>query len=117
MVNRRKQGSLGEDAAVRFLQQKGLTIIQRNYRFERGEIDIVAEDNGELVFVEVKTRRSKLFGEPEDAVTPKKQKRIHAVAEGYYYEHNIENKPCRFDVVAIDHTEGKIDIRYYKNAF
>ena len=68
-TNRRRQGKIGEDLAAKYLERNGLRIIERNYRFERGEIDLIAEEGEELVFVEVKTRRSNAFGAPEDAVT------------------------------------------------
>jgi putative endonuclease len=110
-------GKAGEDLAARFLEQQGFKIIGRNYRFERGEIDLIAEEGEELVFVEVKTRRSSVFGAPEDAVTEEKQEQVHAVAEGYLFEHDIDNRPCRFDVVAIDFENGQADIRHIRNAF
>ena len=116
-INRRKQGTAGEDLAVQYLQKNGLKILERNYRFERGEIDIVAEDGEELVFVEVKARRSNAFGAPEDAVTEEKQKQIYNVADGYLFEHNIDDRPCRFDVVAIEFQNGCNEIRHIRNAF
>ena len=115
--SRKHRGAVGESVAARFLQDQGLVILQRNYRFERGEIDIVAQEGDELVFVEVKSRRSKSFGEPEEAVTQKKQEQIRKVAEGYLYEHAAENSPCRFDVVAIIFDNGEAQISHLKNAF
>lgn len=61
-INRRSQGKAGEDIAANYLEREGLKILERNYRFERGEIDIIAEEGDELVFVEVKARRSTTFG-------------------------------------------------------
>jgi putative endonuclease len=116
-INRRRQGKAGEDLAVQYLQQSGLKILERNYRFERGEIDIVAEDGEELVFVEVKARRSNTFGAPEDAVTEEKQKQVYAVADGYLFEHSIDDRPCRFDVVAIEFRNERDEIRHIRNAF
>ena len=116
-INRRIQGKAGEDLAARFLEQQGLKIIKRNYRFERGEIDLIAEEGDELVFVEVKARRSTAFGSPEDAVTEEKQEQVHTVAEGYLFEHDIDNRPCRFDVIAIEFRNNKADIRHIRNAF
>jgi putative endonuclease len=94
-----------------------MKILCRNYRFERGEIDVVAEDGRELVFVEVKTRRTKSYGEPEEAVNAKKQAQLRKVAEGYLFEHRIDDRPCRFDVVAIFFHNGKAEIKHFKNAF
>jgi len=116
-TNRRIQGKAGEDLAARFLERNGLKIIERNYRFERGEIDLIAEEGDELVFVEVKARHSTVFGSPEDAVTEEKQEQVHAVAEGYLFEHDIDNRPCRFDVVAVEFKNGKKEIRHIRDAF
>ena len=116
-VNKRERGAQGENLAVDYLKKKGYRILERNFRFERGEIDIVAEDNGELVFVEVKARRSTSFGEPEDAVTISKQSQLQKVAEGYLYKNNIDGKECRFDVIAIQYKNGKANIRHFENAF
>jgi putative endonuclease len=116
-INRRIQGKAGEDLAASFLEQKGFKIIKRNYRFERGEIDLIAEEGDELVFIEVKARRSTAYGTPEDAVTEEKQEQVHTVAEGYLFEHDIDNRPCRFDVVAIEFKNDKADIRHIRNAF
>ena len=116
-INRRRQGQAGEDLAARYLEKIGLKILDRNYRFERGEIDIVAEEDKEIVFVEVKARRSQTFGTPEDAVTEEKQEQIHAVAEGYLFEHDIDNRPVRFDVVAVEFRNGRAEIRHIRDAF
>lgn len=116
-INRRIQGKAGEDLAARFLEQNGCKIIERNYRFERGEIDLIAEDGDELVFVEVKARHSSVFGTPEDAVTEEKQEQVRTVADGYLFERDIENRPCRFDVVAIEFKNSKTEIRHIRNAF
>jgi putative endonuclease len=115
--NKRVQGAKGEATAVQYLQRQGFRILKQNYRYERGEIDIVAEDNDELVFVEVKARHSHEYGLPEEAVTPHKQQQIRTVAEGYLAEHNSNERACRFDVIAIDWRGGHTDIRHYRNAF
>jgi len=114
---RRERGSAGEALAVKFLEQQGLKVLQRNYRFERGEIDIVAEDGKELVFVEVKARRTTAFGEPIEAVDAKKQAQLWKVAEGYLYEHHLEHRACRFDVVAIFFQNSNVTIKHFKHAF
>ncbi|MEX0736088.1 MAG: YraN family protein [Bacteroidota bacterium] len=116
-MNRRKQGAEGEALAARYLEQQGYTILQHNYRYGRGEIDLVAREGNELVFVEVKLRRSTRLGDPEEAVTPAKQNQIRRVAEGYYYEHQIERQTCRFDVVAITYRNGTPHIRLLRDAF
>jgi putative endonuclease len=116
-TSRQRQGKAGEDMAAKYLEHQGLAIRERNYRFEHGEIDLIAEEGEELVFVEVKARRSTTFGTPEDAVTEEKQERIRAVADGYLYEHDIDDRPCRFDVIAIEFKNNKADIRHIRNAF
>ena len=116
-LNRRTQGKAGEDLAARYLEKNGFKIIERNYRFERGEIDLVAEEGQELVFIEVKLRRSIAYGLPEDAVTEEKQEQVHTVADGYLFEHNIDDRPIRFDVIAIEERKGNTEIRHIRDAF
>ncbi|MEK6757331.1 MAG: YraN family protein [Bacteroidota bacterium] len=116
-MNSRKEGSRGEDLAAEYLAKNGYSILERNFRFERGEVDLIARDGDELVFIEVKARRSDAFGLPEDAITPQKEEQIKRVAEGYLFERQIENQACRFDVVAITYNQGKSDIRIIRNAF
>jgi putative endonuclease len=116
-INRRKRGEEGENIAAEYLCNNGMKILERNYRFNRGEVDIIAEDGEEIIFVEVKMRISNTFGTPEEAVTEEKQRQIMSVAEGYLYERNLNNRPCRFDVVAIDFLDGKKTIRHERDAF
>ena len=116
-MNKRREGSRGEDLAVDFLKKKGYRILDRNYRFGRGELDIVAEDNRMLVFVEVKSRRTELYGDPIDALTPSKCTQLRKIAEGYLFRHHIDDRSCRFDVIAIDY-DGEIpNIRHVEDAF
>jgi putative endonuclease len=116
-MNRRKWGKAGEDLAAQYLEHSGLKILERNFRFERGEIDLIAEEGEELVFIEVKARQSNTFGTPEDAVTERKQEQVHTVAEGYLFIHDIDNRPCRFDIVAIEYRDGTAEIRHLRDAF
>jgi putative endonuclease len=116
-MNRRSKGTEGEHLAAQFLEAQGYSILERNYRFERGEIDLVAMDGEELVFIEVKTRHSQRYGEPEESVTPSKEAQLKKVAEGYLYERNIENQSCRFDVVTITYQRGAPVLRVIHNAF
>ena len=94
-------GKEGERAAVKFLKKKGYRIIEKNYRNKAGEIDIIAEHGQVLVFVEVKSRAGAEWGEPLEAITPHKQRKIGQVARGFMTRHKIENRDCRFDVVGI----------------
>ncbi len=115
--SRRVTGNAGEFAAADFLKRLGYKILERQYRFNHGEIDVVARDGGEIVFVEVKTRRSERFGRAEESVTPKKQELLRRTAEGYVEEKKCLNVPCRFDVVAVQVRNGKAEITHFKNAF
>jgi putative endonuclease len=99
------------------LRKKGYRIIQRNYCFEHVEIDIIAEDGEVLVFIEVNAFWSKKFGEPEDALTIKKRNRIRKTADGYICENKIDDKLCRFDIVAIDYENTAPVIRHVVDAF
>lgn len=112
-----KRGIEGERLALEYLRNKGFRLLSQNYRFERGEIDLVMEDRSELVFVEVKTRRSLKYGEPEQAVSVKKQNQMKKVAEGYLQDHDIETRSWRFDVVAISITTDTPHIVHYEHAF
>jgi putative endonuclease len=111
------KGDAGESIAVDFLQTEGLRIVQRNYRFDRGEIDIVAQDGDQLVFVEVKSRRTRSHGSPEESMTPLKEEFLKRTAEGYLFEHNMEDRPCRFDVIAIEWVGENPSIRHLKDVF
>ncbi len=116
--NKRKTGSEGEDIACGFLSNLGYKIIRRNYQYGHGEIDIIAKDGEEFVFVEVKFRKSLEYGAPETAVTKSKQKQLRKIAEAYIYENKIENISCRMDVIAILQFPGeKPEITHYIDAF
>ncbi len=113
----KERGSAGERIAAAFLERNGFRILEHNYRYGPGEIDLIADDAGELVFVEVKLRRSRAYGPPEDAITTWKQRTLRRTAEGYLFQHRIEDRPCRFDVVAIEGQGAAMEIRHLRNAF
>jgi len=115
--NPRRVGREGEEQAARFLTAKGYRLLERNYRGERGEIDIIAQQGSTLVFVEVKTAKGLRFGEPETWVTPRKQQQIGKVAAKYLQEHDITDMDCRFDVVAIARRGARWQITHLENAF
>jgi putative endonuclease len=119
-MNAKELGEKGEELAAELLSKKGYEIVERNYRFGHGEIDIIAKDpkDGYTVFVEVKARQNLEFGEPEFAITKSKQKQIKKMAELYLYDKEITEIDCRFDVVAILF-RGKIRpiVNHYENAF
>ena len=113
-------GDEGEQLAVDFLKSRGYEIIIKNYRFGRGEIDIIVKDpkDGFLVFVEVKSRQNLEYGEPEYAVTQSKIKQIKKMARLYIYENKYEEIECRFDVIAILFKEElPPEITHIENAF
>lgn len=99
------KGAAGEVMAARFLRQKGYTILASNYRCRQGEIDIIAEKDGYIVFAEVKTRRSDALYAPREAVTVAKQRRILQTASIYLATHGVTLQP-RFDVIEVITTDN-----------
>lgn len=113
-MNHRETGSEKERLACRYLMQNGYEIAATNYRCRYAEIDIVARDAGQLVFVEVKYRRNKEYGGSLYAISPKKIRNISLCARYYIYKERISpDMPVRFDVIAMDGDE----IMHVKNAF
>ena len=112
-MERQTLGKLGEDRAVRELEQRGYAILARRYRTRHGEIDIVADDGGTIVFVEVKARDQGDCGSAAEAVPVNKQRRLASMAIDYLARNHLTNRQCRFDVVAID---GGI-VTLYRSAF
>ncbi|MFA7383869.1 MAG: YraN family protein [Desulfurivibrionaceae bacterium] len=111
-------GQLGETLACQYLSRQGYRIILRNYRTKLGEIDIIAEEQGTLVFVEVKARRGHKCGHPFEAVTSAKCRQISKTALLYLAENGREGQAARFDVVAISFAGGAAPvIELVKNAF
>ncbi len=118
-------GRQGEDLAVVYLEEKGYRILERNYRFEGSEVDIVSfkpddryELGGEIVFVEVKTRSDVLFGRPEEAISEQKRRHIIKASRAYLYESKLERSPCRFDVIGIVVSEdAEPAIEHFEDAF
>ena len=99
---RRTLGNRGEELATRKLQSLGYTVRERNWRCAAGELDIVAEKDEALVFVEVRTRRGDRFGTPEESITPAKRAKLIEVTQTYLNEHSENDRNWRIDVVAID---------------
>jgi putative endonuclease len=104
----KKFGQQGEEMATRFLEKKGYGIRQRNYRKQGGEIDIVAFDpkRGEVVFVEVKSRRNRRFGAPEEAVDRRKIEKMASTAQHWLAENGLEKAEWRLDMVCVE-KDGK----------
>lgn len=114
-LNKRTMGGTYEETAARFLVEKGLSIIEKNYRCPAGEIDLIARDGRYYVFIEVKYRTDGSAGDPMEAVDRRKQQRISRVARNYLAR-RVKNLdvPCRFDVVGF---RGPGRICWIRNAF
>lgn len=114
-ANTHETGMQYEKLASDYLCSLGYSILDRNWRFHRNEIDLIARDGPTLVFVEVKARLDKTYGYGMQAVDFKKQKSIRKVAEAYLLQHHYPfyDTPCRFDVISIDNHE----VRLFRNAF
>ena len=110
-------GKKGENIAVSFLKKKGFQILDTNFRCMFGEIDIIALEDGEYVFIEVKTRKSGELGYPEQAVGITKQRKISRVALYYLQAKNLLDVKARFDVVAVIMSGSKNEVTLIKNAF
>lgn len=118
-------GRSGEAIAAEYLEARGYRVMDRNYRFERAEVDLVCFEptekydiGGELVFVEVKTRSGRAFGSPDEAVSEAKQRNVARAAEAWLHERRLEGSPCRFDVVGIIlGSDDRHEIEHFKNAF
>ena len=111
-------GRTGERLAAERLTQQGYRVLERNFRCTYGEIDLIAEEGDELVFVEVKTRRGVAYGLPEEAVTIRKQQKLVQVATHYLDMHQYAERAWRIDVVAVQmSTQGKLEeIRVHRYA-
>jgi putative endonuclease len=117
-ADRKRLGERGEDAATAYLERAGLTVVERNWRCNSGEIDIVALDADTVVLVEVKTRRSVKAGTPEEAVTPAKQRRYAKLAQAYLQSAGIADVGVRFDVISLlVIAEDRALLRHHRAAF
>lgn len=112
-----EKGREGEEMAIAFLRKKGFSILATNWHFQHLELDIIAQDGDVLVFVEVKTRATSYFGNPEDAVSPQKISRLLNAAEAYIFEKDFQGD-SRFDVISIIMPYGKKpELEYFEDAF
>lgn len=114
MYLRHKIGKIGEDIAIKYLEDIGYIIIERNFLSIQGEIDIIAKDRQELVFIEVKTRTNKKFGMPVDAVNKTKQKHFVRTVKYYLYLKKLENNFVRLDVIEVYINKEKYEINHIK---
>lgn len=118
MSDRKKLGGWGESFAENYLTEIGYTVLERNVRTPHGEIDLIAEQQGVIVFVEVKTRTSRRYGYPEESVTPSKQAHLLASAQAYLQSHPELLGDWRIDVIAIERraAEEKPFVAHFENA-
>ncbi len=113
------KGKWGEEVARRYLERKGYRILFTNWRAERGDIDIIAEDGNTLVFVEVKSGSSEKYGSPELRITPGKKRQLYKLATVYLAEYTNQIKhyeSIRFDAVIVDGNRNQFQIRHYPGA-
>ncbi len=110
-------GRRGERAAEKYLRHNGYRIVARNFRAAGAEIDLVAMDGETLVFVEVKTRRSRIAGAPEEAVDERKQTRMRRAAEVFARRYRADEIEMRFDIAAVDASGRRLEIELLRNAF
>jgi putative endonuclease len=99
-------GRWGEGRAAHFLERRGWTVLARNYRFGRREVDLVVRRGDVVAFVEVKTRAGRGFGTPQEAITALKRREIEAVATDFLFRYRLEGVSVRFDAVAIEVDRG-----------
>lgn len=117
-------GDRGEAVAADYLEGKGYVVLERNYRFQHAEVDLICfqpaenyEEGGQLVFVEVKARTGLGFGRPEEAVTEHKKRNMIRAAEAYLHERRLDGSPCRFDVVSVFFGAETPKIEHFEDVF
>lgn len=118
MVDRQALGRWGEDVATKHLQDRGMVVLERNWRCREGELDLVVRDGGTLAFVEVKTRSGRGYGEPAEAVSRLKARRIHVLAARWLAERRPPGSwDLRFDVVSVLRTPEGPEVLHLQGAF
>ena len=110
-------GQAGEDFSAKFLESRGYKIIDRNFKIRSAEIDIIAEKDNTIIFVEVKTRSNIRHGLPVEAVNLKKQKRIITAASVFLQDEKYFDFNCRFDVIEVYSVDDELKLRHIENAF
>lgn len=124
-MSTKQLGDQGEDLAAEFLESQGYVILDRNYRYQRAEVDLVCFEpesdmaaGGEIVFAEVKTRSGLGYGRPEEALSEAKRRHIIRASQAYLHERRLEKATCRFDVISIIlRDDGPPKIEHFKRAF
>ena len=116
MAQHNELGKKGEQLAIEFLVEKGYKILEKNYRYLKAEVDIIAQKENVLAVVEVKTRSSDYFGNPQDFVNPKKIKLLLSAIDNYVIEKDLDVE-VRFDIIAIIHKNNNTKIEHLEDAF
>lgn len=116
MAQHNELGKKGEQLAVDYLQEQNYTIVERNYRFDKAEVDIIAQKENTLAIIEVKARSTKEFGNPQDFVKPKQIQRLVKAVNEYVTVNNLDVE-IRFDIIAIVKNNNTYDIEHLENAF
>lgn len=109
-------GRIGENIIADYITKLGYKVVERNFACNQGEIDIIAKDKEELVFIEVKTRTDISYGEASEAVTDTKKRHLINSIKYYIYKQKLENHPIRIDVAEVYINKGKVKVNYIKQA-
>lgn len=114
-----EKGRDAEDVAAAFLEAAGVRVLDRNYRFMKSELDIVAIDGIEIVFVEVRSSKGIRYGRPEETISEAKKQQLYEGASAWLYERRMEGARIRFDVISIvwETQEKQPEITHFRNAF
>ena len=116
MAKHNDLGNEGEKRAIEYLQKKGYVILEKNYRYLKAEVDVIAKNGNTLAVVEVKTRSTNEFGNPQDFVNPKKIKLLISAVDNYVTENDLDVE-VRFDIIAIIKQKNVFQIEHLKDAF
>jgi len=116
MAKHNELGKKGEQLAVNYLQEHNYTIVERNYRFDKAEVDIIAKKKNILAIIEVKTRSTIEFGNPQDFVKPKQIQRLVKAVDEYVTTNDLDVE-VRFDIIAIVKEKSNYNIEHLKDAF
>ncbi|CAM1359043.1 conserved protein of unknown function [Tenacibaculum soleae] len=116
MAQHNDLGRKGEELAIEYLEKKGYLIVEKNYRYKKAEVDIIARKEAVLVVIEVKTRSSTYFGNPQDFVNPKKIKLLVMAIDNYVVEKDLDVE-TRFDIIAVLKKKESYIIKHIEDAF
>ncbi len=111
-------GKIGEENSITYLNKMGYDILKRNYKTPFGELDVIAKESGAIVFIEIKTRRSRAYGMPEESVHLRKQRKLIQSAQCYLKQNRSLSKASRFDVLSVlIRPSGQFEFNLIQNAF